>query len=191
MTHLDRLNSALAMMVESEDRLTVHCGAGQVVTVSRQLLGLTSSLPSIILSTATDLIIPDLPASHLGHISSILTTGTAALSRREMKDNYELVENAALMGLNIEHLSFIRIIEDHIEKKQQMLEVEEPLGSNEEKYKTICEDEKYPKTESAFDHYIKEDPTVYEDVKSIVSEPIENFTRPSLNSEHSSSEIPT
>ena len=112
-----------------------------------------------------------------------------------MKDNYELVENAALMGLNIEHLSFIRIFEDHIEKKQQMLGVEESLGSNEEKYKNVCDDEKYPRTESAFDHFIKEDQTVCEDVKSIESEPIEDtsnenvipnhFTRPSLNSEHS------
>ena len=77
-----------------------------------------------------------------------------------MKDNYELVENAALMGLNIEHLSFIRIFEDHIEKKQQMLGAEESLGSNEEKYKNVCDDEKYPRTESAFDHFIKEDQTV-------------------------------
>ena len=106
MTHTARLDSLLSQMEESEDKVTVHCGADKTVMVSRPLLGLYSSLLSPLLPASNVIIMPDLPPDNLGHIVSILTTGTTILNRQQMRQNYALVEDAALLGLNIESVAY-------------------------------------------------------------------------------------
>ena len=85
MTHTARLDSLLSQMEESEDKVTVHCGADKTVMVSRLLLGLYSSLLSPLLPGSNVIIMPDLPPDNLSHIVSILTTGTTILTRLEMR----------------------------------------------------------------------------------------------------------
>ena len=109
MRHTARLQALLSQLAESGDRVVVHCREGEMVTVSRPLLGLSSSLLSPLLSAATSIIVPDLPASHLGHIVNILATGTTTLSRQEMRNNQEIMETAALLGLDFKCFTFSRV----------------------------------------------------------------------------------